>query len=152
MASKMADREAEGTPRFYERTYDDLKAKRDTLLRQVADMNPILEGLERVMKKSGPAAAKPTRRRRSRSTAHRVQHVREGLEGQYSKMELIDAAAHCLSVAGPQTNKNLADLMLAGGVRTKAKNFPATLHATLSRDKAARLGIGKENGKWFIRK
>jgi hypothetical protein len=152
------------TPTFYEKTYKDLKARRDALLRQVAGMDPVLEGLERLMRTSPAAARHPKKRRRSRSSGTHAKpsnrEVREGQQGQpqgqqpgqYSKMELIDAAVNCLTIAGPQTNKNLADMLLAGGVQTKAKDFPATIFATLKRDRAVKLGIRKENGKWVIRK
>ncbi len=164
----MADAEVP-TPTFYEKTYKDLKARRDALLRQVAGMDPVLEGLERLMKTSPAAARHPKKRRRSRSSGSHAKssnrEVRDGQQdqhqqgqhhgqqpGQYSKMELIDAAVNCLTIAGPQTNKNLADMLLAGGVQTKAKDFPATIFATLKRDRAVSLGIRKENGKWMIRK
>jgi hypothetical protein len=63
-------------------------------------------------------------------------------------MNLIDAARAIIKEQGPRGTRELAQTMLARGIRTNSKNFVATVYATLKvADDFVRSG-----GNWELKK
>lgn len=76
--------------------------------------------------------------------------------GPYSLLSIYEAAARYLaSVDEPQTSRQIADALRAGGFKTRSENFTGTVRTLLMRAEPSRAaGISRtSNGKrWFVRK
>jgi hypothetical protein len=74
--------------------------------------------------------------------------------GPYAIPGLYQAAeAYLRTVGEPRTSREIAEALQAGGYRTRARNFSATVRTTLRRDSAKSYGIypTKAGGRWFVR-
>jgi hypothetical protein len=52
--------------------------------------------------------------------------------GEFAGRGIPEAAADVIREIGPQTTRNLAETLLQRGIKTRSKNFPATVNATLA--------------------
>lgn len=59
-----------------------------------------------------------------------------------------EAAQQLLTKHGPMPTRDLAQAMLEGGIRTKSRNFVASLYSLLYKDGRFRLG---EDRKWHLK-
>jgi hypothetical protein len=57
----------------------------------------------------------------------------------FASMTYGDAAQQLLADHGPLPTRDLAELLLRGGARTKARNFVATIYSSLQKDGRFRL-------------
>jgi hypothetical protein len=73
----------------------------------------------------------------------------------YATSTLFQAVADYLAKAGePRTARQIAEALRAGGYRTRARDFAATVRTMLQRDGiASELGIQRNetDGRWFVR-
>ncbi len=65
----------------------------------------------------------------------------------FATLPLGDAAQELLTERGALATRELAELMLKGGTRTKARNFVATLYSLLYKDGRFVL----EDGRWRLK-
>lgn len=65
-----------------------------------------------------------------------------------SGMNLTEAAREIIKVEGPRGTRELAQTMLARGIRTNSKNFVATVYATLK----ATDDFVRHGGVWELKK
>jgi hypothetical protein len=136
----------------YTPAIESLEAQQKAILANAAELESILVGLRKLRSRDGytaPAAAIPAAPlKREPKAPHGASVPRTATESHsddYRGMELIEAAHKYLgSVGVPKSTKDIADALVAGGLSTKAKNFPGTVSAMLRRPKAVTLGIKKD--------
>jgi hypothetical protein len=109
----------------YAQTLKLLRKQRQQLAAELAELEPIIAGLERLATREAVPAGE--------DEPHEVLPEHPPI-GPYSQMEFIPAALHFLrSVGIPQTTQEIADALVAKGFRTRSKDFKNTAQALLKR-------------------
>jgi hypothetical protein len=145
----------------YTPALESIATRHAALLAEAAELEPIMAGLRKLVNRSGhavPAApvtqvtAPPVKREPKAPHSAAVSRTETEPSGDYRGMELIDAAHKYLgSVGVPKSTREIANALVAGGLSTKANNFPGTVSAMLRRPKAVTLGIKKdEKLGWYL--
>jgi len=127
-----------------------LREERQNLLTEVSRIDRAIEALEDA---SGavPASALP-----AKVTAPTLTGVPRRMPGPYSMMSLYEAAAEFLAAAGvPQTSRQIALGLRAGGFRTTSVKFTGTVR-TMLRRKASSSPYGirehSDGKRWYFKR
>ena len=73
----------------------------------------------------------------------------------YAMLDLYSATyAYLTTVDTPQTARQIADALRAGGFKTHSRRFSATVRTMLRRDTAriARISVTRDHKRWFVRR
>jgi len=135
-----------------------LLAEADELVSEADELTPIIALVEKLIARNAVPAvpsSRPVQKLSSVTAIHSrpKKMTHEPTSGPYSKMKFPAAArAYLASVGMPKTSNEVADGLKAGGFRTKAGNFAASVHAMLGRPSAQVLGIVRTaEKKWEVK-
>lgn len=109
----------------YTQTLRLLRKQRQQLSTEIAELDPIIEGLERLATREAAPSGDDEK--------HETLPDHAPL-GPYSQMEFVPAAEDYLhSVGIPQTTQEIADALVGKGFRTRSRDFKNTAQALLKR-------------------
>ncbi|HKR66650.1 MAG TPA: hypothetical protein VJZ00_23185, partial [Thermoanaerobaculia bacterium] len=113
----------------YATTLEVLRKKRQQLQDELAELEPLISGLERLAQRE--ASPRPGK---DGEPVHMEPMAPHPMPGLYSEMEFVPAAEDYLRRSGiPQTTQEIADALVAQGFRTRSKDFKNTAQALLKR-------------------
>ncbi len=116
----------------YKEILSDLKRKREKLAAQVAKLDTVISGLEEFASENATTAPIKTAR-----TSYRGKTI-------------LDATSKCLELHNnePMTSREIGEDLMAGGFKSKSKNFHRLLYNVLYKDDRFK----SEGGKWSLKR
>ena len=142
----------------YKQALAALEEQRAALLAEVAELDPLIAGMKKLVARdnnAAPASAAPRADQSAFRPGNTLALTRFGSGddvGPYANMELIEAAkTYLLTSDQPRSSRELADALVAGGFKTRSKDFLATATTMLKRPNAHAAGIRRDrSGNWYV--